>query len=452
MEKYDAIVVGAGTAGTLAAKTIAEAGLSTLLMDSKTRDHIGNKVCGDVIGEHHFKELGISNPNNGAFENKVKGLKVYSPDEETVFTFSSQDFLGFMLNRHLFGQWLLQNAVDAGAELLDSTMFMEPIIEKGVVQGIKAKDGSGSRITVRSKVVVDASGYFGVVRNKLPLEMGFEGKLAFEDVELCYREVRQLEQELDDPDHCNILLNQENTPGGYTWIFPKKDGQVNAGLGFYMHGEYPNPKTIFDKHVVSKPLFKGSSIIKMGGGFIPTRRPIDRLVGNGVVIIGDAASLVNPINGGGIAPSMKSGYFAGQTIIDALEKGEATEENLWSYGCNLMRSYGKKQASLDVFRRFLLSTDDTDLNYGMRYRLLTVEDLYQAGIGEKFDSNITENVRRLFRGIKRLHILKKLSLTGRLMKQVRSHYEDYPASPDLFETWRVKTLGLIDQVRSSLQN
>ncbi|MBC8462727.1 hypothetical protein H8D76_00025, partial [Candidatus Bathyarchaeota archaeon] len=103
-------------------------------------------------------------------------------------------------------------------------------------------------------------------------------------------------------------------------------------------------------------------------------------------------------------------------------------------------------------RSFLLPTDDTALNYGMRYRLLTVEALYQAGIGEKFDSNIPETVRRFFRGIKRLHILKKLSLTGRLMKQVRSHYEDYPASPDLFETWRVKTLGLIDQVRSSLQN
>ncbi len=452
MKKYDTIVVGAGTAGTLAAKTIAEAGLSTLLVDLKTRDHIGNKICGDVIGEYHFKELGIRPPNNGAIENKVKGLKVYSPDEETVFTFASQEFMGFMLNRHLFGQWLLQNALDSGAELLDSTMFMEPIIDKGVVHGIKAKDESGNRITVKSKVVVDASGYFGVVRNKLPLEMGFEGKLANEDVELCYREVRQLEQELDDTNYCKILLNQENTPGGYTWIFPKKDGQVNAGLGFYMHGEYPNPKDIFYKHVVSKPLFKGSSIIKMGGGFIPTRRPIDRLVGNGVVLIGDAASLVNPVNGGGIGPSMASGYLAGQTIIDALEKGEATEENLWSYGSNLMLSYGKKCAGLDVFRRFLVSTDDTDLNYGMRYRLVTEEDLYRAGRGEEFDFKITEIVRRVFRGIKRFHFLKKLSLAVRLMKQVRSHYEDYPTSPELFEVWQVKTLSLFDQVRSSLQN
>jgi len=88
----------------------------------------------------------------------------------------------------------------------------------------------------------------------------------------------------------------------------------------------------------------------------------------------------------------------------------------------------------------------------MRHRLVTEEDLYQAGRSEKFDSNITENVRRVFRGIKRLHILKKLSLTGRLMKQVRSHYDDYPTSPELFGAWRVKTLSLFDQVRSSLQN
>ena len=171
VKKYDAVIVGAGSAGTLVAKTIAKAGLTSLLIDSKSRDLIGNKICGDAIGEHHLIKLGLKNPNNGAFDHKVKGLKIYSPDKETVFTFTRPDYMGYILNRHLFGQWLLEDAVDSGADLLDSTMFMKPIIEHGSIRGIRAKDRQGNRISVKAKVVVDASGYYGVVRNKLPLSL-----------------------------------------------------------------------------------------------------------------------------------------------------------------------------------------------------------------------------------------------------------------------------------------
>ena len=297
LQKYDAIIVGAGSAGTLAAKTIAKAGLTTLMIDSKRRDRIGNKICGDAIGEHHLLKLGLKNPNNGAFEHKVKGLKIYSPNQETVFTFTRPDFMGYILNRHLFGQWLLENALDSGSDLLDSTMFMNPIIEHGAIRGIRAKDRQGNLISIRSKVVVDASGYYGVVRNKLSPEMGFEGKLEKEDVDVCYREIRQLEHEMDDTDYCHLYLNQNDSPGGYSWIFPRKNGQVNAGLGVNLQ-EHINPRKRFYKTLVSLPMFKNSSIIHKGGGLEPTRRPLDRLVGNGLVLVGDAASLVNPINGG----------------------------------------------------------------------------------------------------------------------------------------------------------
>ncbi len=77
LKKYDAIIVGAGSAGTLAAKTIAKSGLTTLMIDSKKRELIGDKICGDAIGEHHLVKLGLKNPNNGAFEHKVKGIIVW---------------------------------------------------------------------------------------------------------------------------------------------------------------------------------------------------------------------------------------------------------------------------------------------------------------------------------------------------------------------------------------
>ena len=62
MDKYDVIIVGAGTGGTYAAKTIAEAGLNVCMVERKERENIGKKVCGDALGDHHFKELNLELP------------------------------------------------------------------------------------------------------------------------------------------------------------------------------------------------------------------------------------------------------------------------------------------------------------------------------------------------------------------------------------------------------
>ncbi len=62
MEKYDVIVVGAGTAGCLAAKTVAEKGLNVALIEKKPQTEIGEKICGDALGEHHLKFLGLEKP------------------------------------------------------------------------------------------------------------------------------------------------------------------------------------------------------------------------------------------------------------------------------------------------------------------------------------------------------------------------------------------------------
>ena len=449
MEKFDALVVGAGTAGCLTAKTLAESGLEVCMVESKRREEIGEKVCGDALGEHHLKTLGLEKPQSGELEKRIEGIQIYSPDQNTIFTIAHEDFIGYLLNRRLFGQWLLKKALDKGATLLDSTQFLEPIIEKGFVTGISATS-KGKSIQLRSKVVVDASGFMGVVRHKLPAEMGIEREVANEDVEACYREIRQLRQETENAKYCEIYLNQKATPGGYTWIFPKGGAKVNVGLGICMRGKFPNPKKQFYKHVLAKPIFEGSLLLKGGAWFDPTRRPLDNMVGNGVAIVGDAACLVNPIHGGGIGPSMLSGYYAGQVIAEALEKGDAVQKALWSYNKKYMESYGKKQASLDVFRMFLIKSNDADLNYGMNCKLLTEDDVLKAGMGDDFHLNITETAKRVFRGLKRVRFLNKLRLTVSMMRQVKAHYDTYPDTPENFEPWRLKTVKLIEEAKIKL--
>jgi digeranylgeranylglycerophospholipid reductase len=451
LEKFDVVVVGAGTAGCLAAKTLAEAGLKACLVERKKREEIGEKICGDALGEHHLKTLGLEKPQNGELEKRIEGIQIFSPDQNTVFTIAHEDFVGHLLNRRLFGQWLLKKALDKGATLLDSTMFIEPIIEDGFVTGILVKSAAGKAIQLKSKVVVDASGFMGVVRHKLPEEMGIEREVANEDVEACYREIRQLKQEAENTKYCEIYLNQKVTPGGYTWIFPKGGAKVNAGLGIFMKGKFPNPKKQFYKYILTKPSFNGSLLLNGGAWFDPTRRPIDKMVGNGVVLVGDAACLVNPIHGGGIGPSMLSGFLAGHTIAEALEKGVADEKALWLYNKKYMETYGKKQASLDVFRRLLLTSSDADLNYGMNCKLLTEDDVLKAGLGDDFHLNITETAKRVFRGLKRVHFLNKLRLTVGLMRQVKAHYDTYPVTPENFENWRLQTENLINQAKTKLE-
>ncbi|MEM3727715.1 MAG: NAD(P)/FAD-dependent oxidoreductase [Candidatus Bathyarchaeia archaeon] len=449
--KYDVVVVGAGTAGCLAAKTAAQAGLKVCLVERKVQREIGEKVCGDALGEHHLKSVELKPPQHGELERQIEGVKIYSPDLETVFTVRHEDFSGYLLNRRLFGQWLLRMALDNGADLFDLTQCLEPIIGGGCVTGVLAKNmKTGEKIRIEGKTVVDASGFLAVVRRKLPEEMKIEREIANEDVEACYREIRQLKQEVEDKSYCEIYLNQNVTPGGYTWIFYKSSAKVNAGLGVCMRNRFPNPKGQFYKHVLINPLFDGSLLLDGGAWYDPTRRPLDNMVGNGVIITGDAACLVNPIHGGGIGPSMISGYLAGKTITKALEKGDVSQEALWQYNVKYMESYGTKQAALDVFRLLLLKCSNEDLNYGMKYKLLTEEDVLKAGLGEDFHLKITETAKRVFRGIKRIHFLNKLRVTVNLMNRVKAHYRNYPKTPRDFEKWQLKTEALFKEAKSKL--
>lgn len=451
MSSFDAVVVGAGTAGCLAAKTIAEAGLSVCLVERKSREAIGEKVCGDALGEHHLKAVGLEKPQSGEMEKRIEGIKIYSPDMETVFTVRHEDFVGYILNRRLFGQWLLKKALDKGTVLFDSTQCLQPIIEGNFVAGVLARNlKTDEKVELKSKVVVDASGFIAVVRRKLPEEMGIDREIGNEDVEACYREIRQLKQENKNTEFCEIYLNQKVTPGGYTWVFPKGGAKVNVGLGVCMHGNFPNPKKQLYKHVLTKPLFEGSLLLDGGAWYDPTRRPLDNMVGNGVIISGDAACLVNPIHGGGIGPSMLSGYLAGKTIIEALEKGNVSKNSLWAYNCKYMAMYGAKQAWLDVFRFLLLASRDEDLSYGMKYKLLTEEDVLKAGLGEEFHLRISETAKRVFRGLRRISFLNKLRLTVNFMDKVKAHYRNYPETPDRFDEWRVENERLFKGARSKL--
>jgi geranylgeranyl reductase family protein len=430
---------------------VAEAGLKVCLVENKKKEEIGEKICGDALGEHHLRRLGLENPQGEELEKRIEGIRIYSPDMQTVFTIAHEDFNGFILNRQAFGQWLLNKATDRGATLMDSTQCLGPIIEKGFVTGINARNlKTNEKMQLKSRVTVDATGFAAVLRRRLPGSMSVETEVANQDVEACYREIRQLKQEDEESKYCEIYLNQNTAPGGYAWIFPKTGARVNVGLGICMREKFPNPRTQFYGHVLTNKLFDGSLLLSSGAWYDPTRRPLDSMVANGIVIVGDAACLVNPVHGGGIGPSMLSGQLAGKTIVKALETDVASQETLWPFNQAYMKSYGNKQASLDVFRRLLLSSRDEDLNYGMTYKLLTEEDVLKAGMGDDFRLNVTQTAKRVFRGLKNLRFVSKLRVTVDLMRRVRVHYTEYPEAPQSFPRWKTQVEKLFNEAQTKL--
>jgi geranylgeranyl reductase family protein len=450
LEKYDVIVVGAGTAGCMAAKVLASNGFDVCLIDRKDRRSIGDKVCGDAVGKHHFDNLGLPYPSGEEKEGDIVGVKIYSPDHESVFKIAGYGLTGFMINRHLFGQRLLKYAVDAGAVLKDNVHVSAPIIKDGQVRGVLASDiKSGEKLKITSDVTVDASGVPAVIRRKLPPEIGIDNDVSWEDKVVCYREIRKLTREVEDPEYCEIHLDLTVAPGGYAWIFPKRNNVVNVGLGVASAPNRPNPKSQLYRHVLSKSLFDGSSVLHGGGGIVPTRRPLDSLVGDGVVVIGDAGCQVNPIHGGGIGPSLMGGKIAGEVISVALEAGDPTVESLWQINVRFMRGYGMKQAGLDVFRIFLQGITNEDLNYGMRYEVITEDDLLKASLGEAIHLNIEEATRRIFSGLGRIGLLRSLYKMARSLREVRRLYERYPSSPDEFPEWKREIERIFARVKES---
>lgn len=452
MEKFDVIVAGAGTGGSLAAKTATKAGLKVCFIDIKNKEDIGKKICGDAIGKHHFDNLDLKKPAADELERVMEGIEMYSPDEQTSYVVKGEQLYGYILNRHRFGQRLVKEAVDAGAVLYDATQVLEPVIEQGFVCGVSTKNlKTGEKNVLRSSLVVEATGFFAAIRKKLKPEIAIDIKVANEDVEACYREIRQLKQPLDDPSLCQIYITQKIALGGYYWIFAEGGRKVNVGLGVAMTEGFPNPREQLYTHVLSQPLFEDSSIVDKGAWYVPTRRPLDSMVGNGVIIVGDAACQVNPIHGGGMGPSMIAGTLAGKTAAKALEKGDVSREGLWDYNVEYTRNYGAKQAGLEIFRILLQNMDDEELNYGMHNRLLTAEDILKASMGEDVHFTINEKMRIAVKGVKKLNMLIKLKSAVDSMNEIKALYRNYPASPNDFEEWKTKAQEIFQKTISKLE-
>ncbi|ACB40273.1 digeranylgeranylglycerophospholipid reductase [Pyrobaculum neutrophilum] len=444
VERFDVVVVGAGTAGAFASYLLAKNGFRVALLESKSGQEIGVKTCGDGLGLHHVERISRHiTPNPKVFQNKIEGVELISPDEKTRLVIKGE---GYVLDRFAWGKWLVEEAVKAGAVLYEGHTATTPLVDNGAVVGVRAVERrTGSPKEFAAKVVVDASGSAAVLRSKLA-GWPISEPLHPEDVSHAYREIVYVEEPLDSPQYIKIYLDMVTAPGGYWWIFPRSATMLNVGLGIWGILKQ-NPRTNYERYIL--PRFKIKGKYHIGGGFIPTRRPLKSLVGNGIVALGDAAAAVNPIHGGGIGQALLTAELASRAISKAFEAGDFSEKALWEYNLLYMREWGYRQAQLDVLRLMLQTLDNDDLNFGLSRKILNEDEIYHLA-AKGTNISIVDKLRVMMQFIGRPALLKKLSTSIQYAKEIGDLYLAYPGERAELERWHSRVVDKYNEFREKI--
>ncbi|NHJ32042.1 MAG: geranylgeranyl reductase family protein, partial [Asgard group archaeon] len=311
--EFDLVVIGAGSAGCLAAYTAAKEGLSKIaLVDRKPQKMIGKKICGDGIGTKHLdflQELGFPIKENDVLANTIKTAHIISPDKKKDYTLPVQGQLA-IINRYQFGQTLLNETLNQGISFFENTTFKNMKRESNKLQIQLIKDGSET-ITLTTPLVIDGSGINSKIRKEIG---GFDEKAQLRDEEqyYCYREICRIKSPPEIfVDNAIFEFSFDITKGGYMWFFSRGKNEYNMGTGVIKSRiKETSPKSVYENNMKNR--FSNIEVIERGSGFVSTRHPIPSHVKDNIILIGDAGLIVNPLHGGGLSPSLASGYTAGK--------------------------------------------------------------------------------------------------------------------------------------------
>ncbi len=293
---YDVVVVGAGPAGSTAARYAARRGLKVLLVDR--RREIGVPVqCGEYIATN--EEVQAIFPTVSDLEDLMESAwRARQIDTPVIRIWSPKGrhwdipFGGYTVRRDKMDQGIAAQAVAEGAELRTET-----IVQRVLDHTVVTNHGE-----VTGKVIIGADGPRSTVARSAGLPWPVSAPAMSSTVD-------------GDFDHTTHLYFGNLAPGGYAWIIPKGPC-ANVGLGTWEHFR-GRLDTLFhkflDRHGLPHP--RGT------GGYVPVLGPVERTVKGNVILVGDAAGMVMATNGGGNNVAMICGRIAGNTASDHILQG-----------------------------------------------------------------------------------------------------------------------------------
>ena len=353
-EKFDVIVVGAGPAGTSCAYTCVKEGLNVLLIERGEYPGAKN-VMGGVLYRKQMEEIIPEFWKEAPLERPIVEQRAWLMDKESVITTSiknaewaDEPYNNFTVLRAKFDQWFANKAVEQGALLINETVVTDCLIEGGKVIGVRTDRPDGD---IYANVVVLADG----VNSLLAKKLGFRKAINPDQVALTVMEVLNLPKEkindrfnVEDHQGVTIEIFGDSTKGnlGTAFIYTNKES-INVGVGTTLSSmmkEKIRPYDLLDyvkSHPMVTPLLKDAEPTEYLAHLIPEGgyHAIPKLYGDGVLIVGDAAQLVNGIHREGSNMAMTSGRLAAETIMLAYQRNEFSEKTLYKYKDKVMESF-----------------------------------------------------------------------------------------------------------------
>lgn len=405
--EFDVAVVGGGPSGSATAHYLASKGHSVLVCEKKTFPR--EKTCGDGLTPRAVKvleEMGLG-AELQTWE-RVKGLRIHAAGRTMELPFPELDDwcnYGLVKPRKDLDQIVLTNAEAVGAKVVFGMQAKEPVFEKGAMTGFVAKlDGQDEE--VRAKFTVCAEGSATKFARSL-------GRTRNENYPTGWAIRQYFKSPMQQSGWFEAYLEVRSGPDqlpGYGWVFPVGDGTVNAGVGLlstfggwrdinlhdlqrnFVNQLPPEWEVNYDT-VCSKPR---AGRLFMGGSVWPAHGP-------GFVLVGDAAGMINPCNGEGIAYGYETGRIAGRHIHEALSGGSTP--SLASYTQELETTYGPYYR---LGRKFVKRIGNPVLmerlvSFGMRSkRVMNLALTIMANLEDPDAKNIEQKGLRMFKKLAEL--------------------------------------------------
>jgi digeranylgeranylglycerophospholipid reductase len=384
-----------------------------------------------------FAEFGVPEPQSPELIHlETEGI-MWSPDR-TIADRVEHPF--YVLNMPALYRRLHQYAAQSGVEIIANANVTGVIIENGTLCGVSGEI-KGEPFEVRAGLTVDASGMAGSVRTRLPDNFGVENKpIDPAQVYCCCLELRT---EL--PEGSLTGSNSFISEGGF-W---NRSYGEDIIIGMSQHGGY---EFTWQKHKEFRERNWGDPgrLVAHRQGMVPYRRSPFSLVGNGFLVVGDAAFQNRPFSGEGIISGWGACRAALPAALQALRQGNTSRNNLWGYNTSYFHDQGAKFAAAMAQLPAATEFNDQDINYLFHHHIIfngkdfaELAETYEVEMGA---GKLLKMVFFLLWGVitgqfqaSTLRILLSVNINAARLKR---HYEHFPIDPQLFPTWEKRAARL----------
>jgi len=369
---YDVAIVGAGPIGSFIARELSSLGYDVVIFEEHSE--IGNPShCSGLFSTHIFDivgKIGILHP--------AKKAVIYAPDGSTL-RIGNDRVRGYVVDRVKFDRELAKMAGAKGADI-----HLKERVKKVSYPEMRTNKGA-----YKARIIVGADGINSIVRK----EMGIRAPKIIGAAQII------APSNLDE-DTVEIFVGSSIAPGFFAWRIPLFDNLAKIGLASYKNS------WVYLKKLIKKLKVQPLSI--SGGGI--SINTVERTYAKGMLIVGDAAGQVKATSGGGVYPGLMCAKCAIETIENALEKGDYSENSLRDYESCWRNGIGKELKYASYLHRLYRKIRDDEFNNIIK--ILNDEKVIKI-INEEGDIDYPSRIAiKIFR--KKPSLMKYISIPARL--------------------------------------